>query len=211
MLVFPRTDIFDLCRISDTTFWPRPRQELSRSANGVTRVKDLGSPLWMASFTTAPVRLEDAGAIEMALMSLNGSEHAFEAYDVRRPYPLAHADGNFSDTGTINAIGANNKSLQLAGLPVGFSLTVGDYLAFDYGTPSNRALHRVAEGTVADGLGVTGTFEVYPHIAPGATVGAAVTLKKPSCLMIQPPDAPPPSLVGMAGSSIVFSGIQLIV
>ena len=70
----------------------------------------------------------------------------------------------------------------MAGLPAWYVLTRGDYLAFDYGSPSRRALHKVVSLTVqASAGGVTPVFEVTPLIRPGALVGAVVTLVRASC------------------------------
>ncbi len=211
MTVFPRADLFDLWNVKDTTFWPLWRQELSRTGGGATQAKDFGTPLWRASFTTAPIALADVGPAEAALISLNGSTGSFLARDIRRPYPQAHADGVFSDSGTIGTLdGGNAFMLSLADLPVGFQLTAGDYLGFSYGARPSLALHVVAAAPpAADGLGDTASFEVFPAIRPGALVGAAVTLKKPSCEMILEPGAQAPGIVGLTASAVSFSGIQI--
>lgn len=210
MVAFPRSDLFDLCNIHTCTFWPSFRQEYSRTAGGQTQGKDFGSPLWRGSFTSAPLHLDQVGEIEMALLSLRGVLHSFEAHDVRRPMPLAHKEGDFVDSAEISDLGSDNKSLRLSGMSSGFTLSVGDYLAFDYGIEPNRALHRVVTPAVFDGSGQTPLFEVFPHIRPGAAIGAAVTLKRPSCLMVLDPDLPPPSPQSVVAEAIVFSGIQLI-
>jgi hypothetical protein len=209
-IIFPRTDILDLARVVSVQFWPVLRQELSRTAGGATQGKDMGPPLWRASFTTAPALHADLGALEAALLSLGGVSRSFTAYDVRNPFPAAHRDGIFNDTGRIGALGSDNKSLSLANLAEGISLRPGDYLSFDYGAPQSRALHRVLEAATAGADGATGLFEVVPHIEPGAAVGAAVSLKRPSCLMILNPDQPPPSIQAFVASSVSFSAIQII-
>lgn len=207
----PRTDIFDLWNVNDVTFWPLWRQELSRQAGGRTQGKDLGPALWRGSFTTAPIGLAGVGPAEAALIDLNGSIGSFYAYDMRRPYPQAHADGVFADTGTIKALdGGNAFMISLAGLPVGFQLTAGDYLSFDFGPEPSRALHMVmAAPGPANASGDTASFRVTPAIRPGALVGAAVALKRASCEMILDPGQGPPSLVGMVASSVSFSAVQI--
>jgi hypothetical protein len=211
MLIFPRTDLFSLCNVASIRpFWPKYRQEISREASGRAQGKDLGPPVWAGSFTTAPQTHVDAGALEAALLSLGGVLRGFEAYDTRRPYPAAHADGDFADTGVILEIGADNKSLRLSGLAAGFQISPGDYLSFDYGVPQARALHRaLSPATASAGLD-TGFFEVFPHIEPGALVGAAVTLQRASCIMTLDPDQPAPSVQDLLFSTQTFSGVQIL-
>jgi hypothetical protein len=211
MLVFPRTDLFSLCNVASIQpFWPKYRQEVSRTANGWSQGKDLGPPLWQGSFTTAPQTHVDSGALEAALLSLGGVLRSFEAYDTRRPYPAAHADGNFDDTAVILEIGADNKSLSLSGLVAGFQISPGDYLSFDYGVPQARALHRALSPATVGAGGETGSFEVFPHIEPGALVAAPVTLKRASCLMVLDPDQPAPTVQDLLFSTQTFSGVQIL-
>lgn len=211
MTIYPRADIFDLCNIADTTFWPMMRQELSRQGGGTTQGKDLGSPLWRASFVTAPKVRADVAVIEAALISLNGVVGSFLAHDVRRPFPKAYADGVFADTSTIGALdGANAFMIGLTGLPAGFILSPGDYLAFDYGTGPSKALHMVMSGVTADGAGTTVNFEVFPSIRPGALIGAPVTLKRPSCEMLLEPGQAAPSIHEMTASAVTFSAVQIV-
>jgi hypothetical protein len=207
----PRTDIFDLWKVKDVAFWPMWRQEISRQAGGRSQAKDLGPPLWRASFTTAPIGRASAGPAEAALIDLGGSAGSFLAHDLRRPFPQAHADGGFADTGTIRALDAGNAfMMSMAGLPVGFQFTPGDYLSFEYGSEPSRALHMVmAAPGPADAFGDTASFRVSPAIRPGALVGAAVTLKRASCEMILEPGQAPPQVVEMVASAVSFSAIQI--
>ena len=65
---------------------------------------------------------------------------------------------------------SDNKALQLAGLPAGYTLRRGDMLHFDYGpSPTRRALHRVVEDATAGPGGTTGFFEVRPFLKAGTT------------------------------------------
>ncbi len=205
----PRTDLFDLCTIVDATFWPLNRQELSRSAGGRTQAKDFGTPLWRASFTTAPAPRADAADIEAALISLRGSVRSFLAHDVRRPYPRAHSDGAFTDAATIGQLFAGDAFLvTLSGMPHGFTLKPGDYFGFEH-SGGRKALHMIDEGAVFDAAGVA-TVSVFPAIPPGAALNSAVTFKRPVCEMILEPGAgAPPSLRELVASSVTFSAIQI--
>src|SRR5690606_33928716 len=89
---------------------------------------------------------------------------------------------------TIESVGADNRSLAFAGLPEGYQLTIGDMLHVDYGSPSRRALFTLCESGAADADGETDELEVRPHVRPGITAGAAVTLIKPSAKVKIMPD-----------------------
>jgi len=85
--------------------------------------------------------------------------------------------------------------LRLSGLPGGFVLSPGDFLAFDYGiAPVGRALHRLQSGGVADGFGVSGWLWLTPHIEPGALTGAAVSLVRPACKAVIVPGSVDPGV-----------------
>ncbi|GAB5431210.1 MAG: hypothetical protein EpisKO_05800 [Epibacterium sp.] len=208
---YPRSDLFELCKVRNATFWPMHRQELSRAAGGRTQAKDLGSALWRASFTTSPASLADASDIEAALISLNGSAGSFLAHDVRRPFPRAHADGEFEDVATISALNVGGRAfaIRLTGMPQGFTLSPGDYIGFQYGPQSSRALHMVTVGGQFGGQGNL-TIDVFPAVRVGASVGSAVTFKRPPCEMILEPGQQPPAIEGLVASSVTFTGVQVL-
>lgn len=178
-IAFPRTDILAPFLYATQSFRLVSRQETSTQASGVVRGKDLGSALWMADYSTFALPNDDALTLEAKLNSLDGVIGVFEAGDVRRSYPKAHPGGAFGDTAKLNSVDASTRAISLKGLDAGFQLSVGDYLAFDYG--GSRALHQVMEDIAADGTGLTGLFEVRPHVRPGYVLSpnTAVTLKQP--------------------------------
>lgn len=210
---FPRTDIYDPNLFESAEFNVVQRQEFSRSANGVTQGKDLGDALWRLSFTTKPMLSSDALAFEAKLRSLNGVIGRFFAGDPRRCNPRLHKDGSFSDSGTIADVGDDNKSLKLATLPAGFKISVGDYIAFQYGSTPSYALHQAMESATADGSGDTGFFEVFPHIRTGIiddSPGTSVTLKHPQALFALEPGSLSRRRIAGPWFSVSFSGIQII-
>lgn len=180
-LTFPRTDIITPERFVQISFDLMSRQELSRTAGGLTRGKDLGPALWRVQYTVRPQRAFEAVDLEAMLHSLDGIINGFAAFDFRRKYPRHHFDGLFNDTGTIKALGSDNKSLSLQDLDPGFQLSRGDYLAIGNGESPDYsgALYQSMETVTADGMGDTVEFEVRPHIRTGPTAGNAVTLKNP--------------------------------
>ncbi|CEG09489.1 hypothetical protein BN961_02915 [Afipia felis] len=177
--------IFDSVGYADQVFQLVSRQELSRTAGGQTFGKDLGPALWSAEYTTAPMTADDALSFEASLNALNGVIGEFEAYDLRRPYPRAHADGDFADEAEI--LSASGAKIALANLPEGFQLSPGDYLSLE--VQGRRVLHQVVEAATSDSDGETGEFAVRPPPWPGTDEGAPVTLKKPSCRLAMLPQS----------------------
>ncbi len=208
-----RTDILSSAGFEQQNFDTTERQELSRQASGVSIGKNLGPDLWFCEYGTNLQNFASAVTFEAKLRSLAGVTKPFSAHDLRRPYPLAHADGSFNDTGVVHTIGVDNKSLRIDGLDAGFQLSIGDYLAFDFDFEpgySSRALHQVMEAATANGAGLTPVFEVYPHIRPGLVVSTPVVLKKPSALFTLEPNSRQSRLDGVLHSRISFRAIQHI-
>lgn len=206
----PRSDLFDLCTIKTTTFWPLFRQELSRTAGGVTQAKDLGSALWRASYTTAPARIADAAAIEAALISLNGSARSFLAHDLRRPFPIAHPGGYGGALSISNLYSEDAFSIQLTAPDGGLELRPGDYIGFEYGPRPSRALHMVVEAGKIVTPGASKKFKLRPALRPGAEIGASVTVNHAACEMILEPGQGAPSLAEGRTSSLSFTAIQIL-
>lgn len=205
---FPLTTLFDVAQIADQSFQLTSRQEIGRTAVGVTIAKDFGSALWLASYTTGQMYNDDALTLEAKLNALDGSIQLFEAFDLRRLYPKSVPSGSFTDSGQLNSVNANNKALSLKSLPAGFVLTPGDYLAFDYG--SSRALHQIVEGVTANGSGLTTEFEVRPHIRSGYTLNSAVTLKNPRGQFVLLPGSVSSKSSGALHTIVSFQAVQFL-
>lgn len=207
-ITYPRTDVLDI-DIADQTISLVSRQEFgSRSANGTTYGKDFGSALWHVGFTTGPIANDDAIAYEALLNSLDGVIGSFEAYDMRRAYPRLYPTGTGANNGVLASVNANNKAITLSGLANGQKVSIGDYLSFTYGM--SRALHQAVETVTANGSGVTGEFEVRPHLRPGWTLSpaTAVTLKAPSGLFSLVPGSVTARASGALHTVISFQAVQ---
>jgi len=207
---YPRADLFDLCGVNDASFWPMHRQEISRTAGGRTQAKDLGSPLWRASFTTAPALIANAAALEAALISLNGSARSFLAHDVRRPFPQAHPGGYLGDVSISGLYADDAFAVQLTSLAGGLELRPGDYIGFEYGSRPSRALHMVMETQTIVAGGSAKKFRVEPPLRLGAEVGAVVTVNRASCEMILEPGQAPPAMRDLVASSVGFTAFQIL-
>lgn len=176
----------DKLRILSAPFVVEEQQQLSGLGTGDVLAAQLAPSRLTADVTLAPERHARAREIQALIESLNGPIHSFYFYSPANCYPAADPGGVVlgSAAVTIQSIGANNKSVRLAGLPAGYELRIGDAFAFDYGSnPSRRAWHRLAEDVSANGAGVTPLVELTQNLRPGVVAGLAVTFKKPAAKM----------------------------
>lgn len=184
-MTFPLSaaEFFSGLPISEITFHNPSNLTVDETAGGEALMAELGARLWKGHITLGKMLASEAQTPDVLLDVLDGVGRTFWAYDTRRPAPFADPGGLILGTATPTIASLPNaREMTLSGLPSGYVLTRGDYLAFDYGTPTRRALHRVASAiVVASTAGVTPVFEVSTMIRSGATVGAAVSLVKASC------------------------------
>lgn len=156
-------------------------QQISGMGGGKIIVADLAPKHW--EFEVTLINMENALArrVQALIEGLDESINDFYLYDPRWAYPIADPTGSILGASNvqINSLNANNKELTLKGLPATFTNSPGDVLAFDFGAPSKRAVHRIVVGGTA-AAGISPSLEVRPHILPGAAVNAVVTLIKPS-------------------------------
>jgi hypothetical protein len=209
----PTTDIMDVLPISDVSFMLNWQQEMSQQSGGSPRTADVGEELWLAKIGCNALTKQEARIAEAMLDGLRGAIDTFYVWNARAPYPFADLTGAVlgASAVTIYALGGDNKSLRLAGLPVGYVLSIGDYLSFDTGNAPNvrRCLHRLTSGGTADGAGRTGFMSVTPHIRAGAANGLAVSLKKPAAEMfVLPGTLAAQSLKGSLGT-LSFQALQV--
>lgn len=149
------------------------RQEFSRTAGGVTTAKDMGTPLWRATYQSRAMRPNELDAWRAKFSTLEGSLQRFMGRSLSRCYPIAYPNGQGMGNVTnvkVATINANNKSFALSGLPAGYKASVGDYVQIA------ANLYQVVD--------ISNGFEVRPHLAPGTAVGNAVLLVRPSVPMI---------------------------
>lgn len=176
------------------------RQETSRTAIGQTFVKDLGSPLWTASYQSRVMRPNEMDAWRARLKALEGGLKQFRGRPTSRCYPIAYPNGtgmgNVSAV-TLGSIGTNRNTIGLSGLPGGYVASVGDYLQI-----RTNDLHQI--------VNVSGSeIEVRPHLWPTTAVGDAVTLVKPSCLMtIEPGSINTTADLSTGRGVITFQGFE---
>jgi hypothetical protein len=194
------------------------RQEQSRTAGGVTYVKDLGSPLWTAAYQTQTLRPNQLDEWRARLESLENGMQTFKGYSLSRCFPIAYPNGSWPTgasfdgiSAAVSAVGEDNRSIQIDALPVGFEWRVGDMLQVQHGAdPVRYDLYRVQEPAMADETGETGSFEVRPHLWPGVAVNDVVSVKRPWCLMqIVPGSVSSPADPQTGKGSLSFQSIEV--
>lgn len=169
-------------RIAGGRYWIAEPVTVSRYGDGSVYVDSLGAALWAAEVRVA-AHLHHAQVEAEALVAraARPGQTVF-AYDSRRNGPRLDPGGVIlgASSPQIAELDADNRRLRVSGLPAGYELSVGDLIGWQYGSsPTRYAHHRIASAATASGAGLTGLFEVEPHIRPGASVGAAVSLVRP--------------------------------
>jgi hypothetical protein len=206
----PVTYIADLLRVPSRSFRLDPQQEYSGLGGGEVLAAELAPTRWTADIKTVPMDRASARVLQSRLEALDGSIRSFYLYDPWKCVPAADPGGVIlgASTPAIRTIGSDNKSFSLKGLPVGYVISEGDHIAFDYGSnPTRRALHRVMETQVATAGGNTVLFEVRPHLRPGIAIDLPVTLIKPAAKMVLVPGSL--SVQGESGRTVIsFQAMQ---
>lgn len=196
-----------------TSFELRWRQEQSRQASGRTIVKDLGSPLWRLVAQSKVLKPNTLDYWRARLDALENGLATFKGYSLSRTYPILYPNGAWptggafsGTTGNLNTIDSNRKAIRVGGLPSGFVLSVGDMVQI--GTTD---LHRVMETATASGAGLTGLFEVRPHIWTGVSTSSpvpAVSVFRPYCIMAVVPGSISTSSSSNGWGSVTFEAME---
>lgn len=208
-VVFPRTDILSGLHFQTQTPRIRPllRQETSRTAGGVTIVKNIGPLLWQVSYLTVPMERDHAGEVEADLLTLENGGQLFEGYDPARPFPASDRVSALTGV-TVHSIRADRLALRLTGLPAAFVTTKGDWLSIDDGT--NLHLLRAVETTTAAGTGLSAWFEVRPGLRPSIAVGQPVKLRYASARFMVDPGSVERSPAGGLHDTVSWTATQVI-
>lgn len=209
----PLNSFADKLKVVSVKWRLQEHQEMSGMGSGQILVADLGPALWTAEVALAPMYNEDAAQVQALIESLDGALRNFYLYAPQMPGPQYDPKGTILGASEVKIYSreANNKEMQLYGLPAGYKLTIGDFLAFDYGSPSRRAFHRILTSVTADGSGITPTFEVRPHLRSGVANDLAVTLVKPAAkVFIVPGSFDPGTTVNPVTTGMAFNVMQRI-
>lgn len=160
-----------------TSFDLHARQEQSRHASGRTRVKDFGQPLWRGAWVTRTLSANTLDALHARINHAMNSQMTFRGQKLSRCRPAAHPGTVPLPAGTLHTIGADDRTVRLAGL-AGVSLSVGDMV---------RIGSRLYELLEAASGNPTGLATIQPHLWPGAATGQPVVINHPWVVMTVDP------------------------
>lgn len=179
-------DFANKLRIREFNWSRRDFVESSGTARGDIITKEIAAPKWIADVSLARCNNRDADEMQ-ALLEAVLPHGRFYLYNVRRPYPAADPTGEILSDGEpiLQALGSNNVSLRVSGLPSRYTLTAGDMIAFNRG--NRRSLHRIVETGEATSSGLSPYLAIRPPLKPGSEAGVRVFLKKPAALMMIAP------------------------
>lgn len=203
---YPLT-LFSTYMIRTTRFQLVYRQTFSRTGDNKSTAVDRGYPVWVGSFESVPLEIDDCIDMEAMLNSLGGMNQLILCRDTRREYPRAYPTGSFTDAASILAVDGDGIRLSLTGLPANFVLSRGDYFSMIYG--SRRYLLQAAEAITADGSGVTGLFQTSPNPPYGLAPGQTIMLKLPAARMRVEPDTIAFSDNNDGTGTVSFSAVQV--
>ena len=213
-ITFPlaRSVFADRLKITAFRWQLLPFVEMSGTGLGQVITNEIAPRRWRAEVELARMPHAEAADIQ-ALIDALGPSGTFYLHN---PAQLGPRDdpGGAGVSGyavAINALGADNKSLRLQGLPAGYTLRRGDMLHFDYGaSPTRRALHRIVEDATAGPGGTAGFFEVRPYLKAGTTTGALVTLVRAAARMMLEPGSFDPGTEGPVNTTgMAFKAIEV--
>jgi hypothetical protein len=206
-ITFPLDLIDDLKGIGwSTDFQLMYRQEQSRHASGRTRVKDFGTPIWTATYSTKNLSPNKIDFWKARLSLLENGLNTFYAYPMSRCWPILHPNGEglAGLTGEVKSLNANNKELSLKSI-ANLNLSVGDYIS------ANERLYQVMEEE-STGVGGEGPeFEIRPHFnINNIAINDDVRIYEPRCIMTLVPGSASFG-VGLNGrGSVSFNAIEAI-
>lgn len=231
-ITYPTNLLADISGIGwSTEFNLLYRQEQSRHASGRTRVKDFGTPIWSATYTTKNLSPNNIDFWKAKLNALENGLNTFIAYPTSRCWPIAHPGGVAVDetgwvlesgfwndagiwlggvpwndtivtTGLVDVININNKALSIKNIPY-LNLSIGDFLSID-----NNLYQVMEDAESATIAGITPQFEVRPHLSSSISVNDVVLINKPSCLMTLVPGSVSASSGLNGRGSISFQAIE---
>jgi hypothetical protein len=178
----------------------------SENGGGEIMISVNGPRLWKGTFSLAEHAIAREGELVAMAELLRQQGGSFLCSPRHRAGPAADPTGSILGAAapTFSTVNANLRDVNIAGLPVAYKISVGDFVSFQYGTsPVRYALHRFARGGTANGSGAITGAEVYPPMRPGVVNGQAITLVNPVCKAILVDDG---SGWGQAGLVSIRSG-----
>ncbi|RUW55618.1 hypothetical protein EOA32_00955 [Mesorhizobium sp. M1A.F.Ca.ET.072.01.1.1] len=183
-LTFPYSlaNFADLLKIESIKWFMQRNDQIDGLENGQILAAEVAPPLRTGTVNIRGLTYDEDRKISALIEALDGSINAFMLYGPPALYPMADPGGVIlgANVVTILSLNANNKQITLTGLPIGYTLSAGDFVQFPFGPGGVlNAYHRIVQGAVANGAGQA-EIELRPHVYAGTSTGVTVTLKKPA-------------------------------
>ena len=196
----PATQFWGLLPISSLTFDLPETVTASRTRGGEVLMAEVGARLWGGEVRLDLMTADEATAIQPLLEALRGAGRPFVAYHPLRAFPARDPRGTTLGAAAVKIASLPSaRELTLKGLPAGYVLTRGDFLAYNYAAnPARYALHRIVSTVTASGTGITPAIEVVPPLRGGA-VDTPVNLGKPACKALIVPGTVDPGTTRRGG------------
>jgi len=207
-VTYPRTM---LCGVQQASFTIGRPMAVNRLNGGVTQVRELGEPRWVASFTYAGSKRLQFQAVQAWVDSLRGGLQLFYGHDALKPYPASYPGGvgltGWGGTGTI--IGLAVDSIGVTGTIANMKFKAGDMVGLSEGT--KRGLFRIVEDVTFNPAG-SGVLFVEPRVSLTLfTALAIVNFFRPVCTMVLDPGSVSATQTAWGPSSVGFGGVQQVI
>lgn len=197
---------FDALEISVGGIFPFHRQIRSQTGGGTALVRNYGTQLWTAEFTTVPMLLQTAYDVESDLLDLDGGVGWVALFDPRRDKPAA-----YSGTGSLGGYSytsIDSDDLHIVNLNIGgTALSKGDY--FSYTNNGSQYLHRIVKM-----INQT-QARIYPAMSLNAPASHDIVVDKAFARFQIQPTQVNNRLISVDGftkhGTISFMGVQTII
>lgn len=211
-ITFPLSlaDFADLLSIESVTPAMKRNDQIDGLESGLILASETAPALRTMTVKIRPLAYDEDADVSALIEALDGSINPFYMYQPPRLYPRADPTGALlgASVVTIGELDADNKRMTLHGLPVGYKISRGDCLSFNFSAGTLRAYHRVVSADILADIDGHAVVEVRPHFNPGTVLGTVVTLKKPAFKAIMIPDSYNEGDVG--GTKVTGKSFQII-
>lgn len=193
-LAFPLAlnQFWDLLPVERATFDLPETMEISRTRSGEVLMAEKAARLWTGEIGLGLMSRSEVALVRPLINLLRSSAGSFLVASKEAMLPQRDPTGALLGAAAANVklASVTAREITLGGLPVGYTLSRDDLIAWTYGTnPVRYAVHQVVSHTVSAGSnGITGLIEVVPPVRAGTAVDTPAFLQKPACKAIILPD-----------------------
>lgn len=214
-LVFPLSyaEFLEALPISSMSFECPEVVAVSQTAGAEVLTEDVGERYWQGEVRLGKIKRAEHRRAKVLIDVVAGAGGSFFAHDITHPFPEADPTGAViaGASPVIASLPSDAREISLSGLPAGYALRRGDFLSFSYlVSPTRYAVHSVVDVEIAANAGgSTAAFQIDPPRAPGAVIGASVSLSRASCKAVIVPDSVQPGRTDrFINEGMSFSFIQ---